>query len=448
MFYYGPKPELVDVWPVFNVACLSLLVYSLAHFAMARYWHVYMLKAVKMSRMIAAVLLLLSSVIWFANGVMEAQAFLLAPHWLPAVVIFVNASWLLFVLLAHKLNWPDLHKVKFLATPVLAYLVVLTPNIQAYHASFGLLAWLMAFGVNYWLLKIYDNKLQLDKFTWVSNVFHVLSLVSMSLLLMYELAQFIEWRIGIDNIWHSSAGALMLLIIMGLVFVLRDRIKWPLVAHRSAYFYWALPLMMVVQWLMLLGLNLTDPGGLSGLPYVPVLNVIDVVGIVTLYLTYKLQQSATTTFFIQDKRISYSLFAVMGFILLNASMLRCFHYWYGINYKFSDLVSSFVVQTGFSILWAATAVTLMVMASRKKWRPVWLLGLGLMIAVVAKLFLVDMSASGSIERIVAFLTVGFLLSVVGYFSPLPPEINAPEKQQNLGENPDENQSKKEIDVAE
>jgi uncharacterized membrane protein len=47
----------------------------------------------------------------------------------------------------------------------------------------------------------------------------------------------------------------------------------------------------------------------------------------------------------------------------------------------------------------------------------------LIILVVLKLFLVDMSASGTIERIVAFLTVGILLSVVGYFSPIPPEDN-------------------------
>ena len=244
---------------------------------------------------------------------------------------------------------------------------------------------------------------------------------------MYEWAQLIEWQIGVSNIWHSSAAVTMMLVILAVVYALRERIKWPLHAQPHAYQYWALPLLMCGQWLMLLVLNLSDPGSLVGLPYLPVLNVIDVVGLGTLYLTYCMQkpeekESGSTVFFIQDQRIRYSLFAAMGFIMLNASMLRCFHYWYGIKYQWHDLVSSFMVQTGFSILWAATAVTLMVLAARKKWRAVWLLGLGLMIAVVAKLFLVDMSASGSIERIVAFLTVGILLSVVGYFSPLPPEI--------------------------
>jgi uncharacterized membrane protein len=62
-----------------------------------------------------------------------------------------------------------------------------------------------------------------------------------------------------------------------------------------------------------------------------------------------------------------------------------------------------------------------------------------MVAVVAKLFLVDMSASGSIERIVAFLTVGFLLSLVGYFSPLPPEIKTAKDVE-----PNDNYSSKEV----
>lgn len=424
------KPVLIEAWPVLNVACLAFLTYALTHFVVARYWHAHMCDPQKdgasdLSPMISAVLLMLSLIAWFTGGIREAPIFLESPHWLPAVVVFISASWLLFVLLAHRMNWPDLHKVKYLITPALTYLVVAIPNVQPYHASFGLLACLMAFVVNYWALKVYDQKL--GKAT---DAFHVISLFSLSMLLIYEWAQLIEWQIGDKNIWNSSAAVSMLLLILGAVYTMRDRINWPLRAQPHAYQYWALPLMMCGQWLMLLVLNLSDPGGLAGLPYLPVLNVIDVVGIGTLYLTYRMQHSGSTAFFIQDKRIRYSLFAAMGFVMLNASMLRCFHYWYGIKYQWQDLVSSFVVQTGFSILWAATAVTLMVLAARKKWRPVWLLGLGLMIVVVAKLFLVDMSASGSIERIVAFLTVGVLLSVVGYFSPLPPEIKEEQEQEN------------------
>jgi uncharacterized membrane protein len=39
---------------------------------------------------------------------------------------------------------------------------------------------------------------------------------------------------------------------------------------------------------------------------------------------------------------------------------------------------------------------------------------------VLKLFLVDLSNTGTVARIVSFIGVGLLLLVVGYFSPAPP----------------------------
>jgi uncharacterized membrane protein len=51
---------------------------------------------------------------------------------------------------------------------------------------------------------------------------------------------------------------------------------------------------------------------------------------------------------------------------------------------------------------------------------VWIIGAGLMVVVIAKLFLVDLSSIGTIARIASFLTVGALLLVTGYLAPLPP----------------------------
>ena len=50
----------------------------------------------------------------------------------------------------------------------------------------------------------------------------------------------------------------------------------------------------------------------------------------------------------------------------------------------------------------------------------WFAGLSLLAVVIAKLFFVDLSTVGSIERIVSFIGVGLLMLVVGYYSPLPP----------------------------
>jgi len=62
----------------------------------------------------------------------------------------------------------------------------------------------------------------------------------------------------------------------------------------------------------------------------------------------------------------------------------------------------------------------MVAASRFKQRALWFAGAGLLAVVVVKLFVVDLSGSGTVSRIVSFLAVGGLMLVVGFFTPLPP----------------------------
>jgi uncharacterized membrane protein len=60
-------------------------------------------------------------------------------------------------------------------------------------------------------------------------------------------------------------------------------------------------------------------------------------------------------------------------------------------------------------------------------RPIWMTGAGLMAAVVLKLFFIDLSNVGGVERIVSFIGVGLLMLVIGYFSPVPPRTAVEEK---------------------
>jgi uncharacterized membrane protein len=53
-------------------------------------------------------------------------------------------------------------------------------------------------------------------------------------------------------------------------------------------------------------------------------------------------------------------------------------------------------------------------------RPLWITGAALLAVVVAKLFFVDLSGQGTLERIVSFVGVGLLLILVGYLAPVPP----------------------------
>ncbi|MFC3194080.1 DUF2339 domain-containing protein [Marinicella sediminis] len=416
--WYVPPVAAADL-PLVHVTFVSLLICFITQFSFARIWDQYISgdTGTDEVRLLVSRTLLLSSLgLWVINGVMEINRFIINPYWLPAVLACLALSMVLFVWLAHRLRWNDLHRVRYLMVPVLLLFAAWFPAEQHYHEGFGWLAWLLAFGVNYWILKVYEP----DRMRYLPQ-WHAFSLWILSFVLMIEAARLIDSHWGFDNIWFYASFSAVLLLVSFVVFALRDRLRWPLVAQQAAYTQLALPVMMWVLWVLLMVLNLSEPGESLGLTYMPVLNIIDLVGLGAIGLAVMMHRRDAEVFFLKEMKHKYIIAAVTGFLMLNATMLRCFHYWYGIDYLLDELLASRMVQTGFSILWATAAVTLMVLAAKKHWRQVWLVGLGLMIVVVAKLFLVDMSASGSIERIVAFLTVGFLLSLVGYFSPLPPD---------------------------
>jgi len=112
--------------------------------------------------------------------------------------------------------------------------------------------------------------------------------------------------------------------------------------------------------------------------------------------------------------------AALGFIWLNAVLLRTLHQWFAVPFELQRLMASTLVQTSLSIFWAVLALVTMLVATRNRYRLVWIVGAALWAVVTAKLFLIDLSRTGSVERIVSFVGVGLLMLVVGYFSPLPP----------------------------
>jgi uncharacterized membrane protein len=112
--------------------------------------------------------------------------------------------------------------------------------------------------------------------------------------------------------------------------------------------------------------------------------------------------------------------AVGGFLWLTACVARCVHHFGGIAYQSQALFQSALFQAAVAVLWGLLALGCMVAASRFKRRGLWFAGAGLLVVVVVKLFVVDLSGSGTVSRIVSFLAVGGLMLVVGFFTPLPP----------------------------
>jgi len=157
--------------------------------------------------------------------------------------------------------------------------------------------------------------------------------------------------------------------------------------------------------------------------YIPLFNILDVVQIIVLgvstYWIYMFQDR----FDKPSRNILYGVVALLVGILASVIFARAVHYYQDVPYMIGALWNNLYFQTGLSILWSVIAIVLMLLSKGYKNRQLWMVGFGLLIVVVLKLFFVELASSGSIERIISFIVVGILLLLIGYFVPMPPENN-------------------------
>nr|WP_246294675.1 DUF2339 domain-containing protein [Schlegelella koreensis] len=195
---------------------------------------------------------------------------------------------------------------------------------------------------------------------------------------------------------------------------------WPVRAEPVAYARSAAGVIAGALLLWSLVGNVASDGSAPPLPYVPLLNPLDIgVGIALAAIALWLRSAASGLPAARALRVTVLLVGVATFVWLNAMLLRTFHHVGGVPYRLDAWVDSLAVQTGLTLLWAATALALMWTAARRALRPAWVAGAALLGVVVLKLLIVDLSGSGTVMRIVSFIGVGVLMLVIGYVAPLP-----------------------------
>ena len=200
-----------------------------------------------------------------------------------------------------------------------------------------------------------------------------------------------------------------------------DSARWPAQPHRDAYAVAAgAPIAgLLAVWFFVV--NVVSPGDPSPLPYVPLANPLDV----TLGLALFALVTWARRFAGIPERALYRWIGAGLFVALNGIVIRAAHHWGDIPWRLTSLLASKPLQAALTLTWTATALALMYTATKRKLRPLWMLGAALLAAVVVKLFVVDLGALSGLPRVVAFLGVGVLLLVIGFLSPLPPA--APER---------------------
>jgi len=287
--------------------------------------------------------------------------------------------------------------------------------------NFGWLEWLAVLGSGVWL----QRRLAQDSGFWRR------SLGAEHLLLgwyaVIQAAVQLYALVGTQIARHESWTALALIVgPCALVGWLARQLRlgrWPAAAHPRA---WRLGL--ILPWIGLLALwclvvDVFSDGGMAPLPYLPLLNPVDLGHVLALLLAVHLWRAgllATRPLLLGT--------AAVGFVWLNAVLVRTLHHWVSTPMWTDGGLHHGVVQTGFTILWTVLALLTMLFATRRApaaaARRLWMVGAALLGVVVLKLFFVDLSSVGTLERIVSFLGVGLLMLVIGYVSPMPPAATA------------------------
>jgi len=317
-----------------------------------------------------------------------------------------------------QLGWDRLRWVSLGLLPALV-LTSVGMGLDLGHPMVGwaILSWVIAISSQYWILRHYDD-LQANWF----RLWHGASYWLLTALLTVEAVWRVDTIIGGAQTWEVTVWGTVPMLMALLLLTVGRRLTWPVERYYELYtFQIVAPLALyTLVWMMFA--NVTQPGSAWPLDYMPVLNPLDlslVFGLLILFQWWNQCEERIKAHGVSQ--LDY--FAVLGgalFLLLNGMVVRTVHHWGNIPFDGSALFASQTLQAAIAVLWGSIGLICMMMGSRFKYRILWLVGAAMMVLVVAKLFLVDLSNTGTVARIISFMGVGLLLLVVGYFSPAPP----------------------------
>ena len=358
---------------------------------------------------------------WFIGGANEIGRYFMQSV-LGSALVYTSLTAAILTALGIRKQWP-LPRWIALFLPVIAWLYALA-DAQAFghpFARWGVLGWPVIFATHFVLLRIWEPERRATV-EWL----HAAACWTLTLLIAWEL----YWQVGerTTGVWASLAWGLIPALVLAWFGLRKLRPDWPIAQHAVAYrLYGAVPL-AVAMCLWILVINLTSTGDPAWLPYLPLLNPLDVcvaLVIASLALWWSaLEPEQRARLWDQDIRVLIAIVAGIVFIWLNAALIRSLHHNWGAPITAYGITHSTFVQSALSIFWGVLGFAAMMIAARQRWRYVWLVGVGLMIVVIAKLFLVDLSSIGTVARIVSFMVVGGLLLATGYWAPLPPKREA------------------------
>lgn len=352
---------------------------------------------------------------WYCTGLSELQKVVTIAAPTVALMFFAGSS-IIFWIASEVLKWVWLRLPALLLLPALiVYCMML--DLTAYsQLQGGVLAGSGSFIILYAMLYRHEKYPAI-----YLPVLHVIMLWLLTWFVADQLEQHLhhlkQWTLTWSYLAWGSVTSLMLCVLC----YARKVFTWPFLRYEQLYQnVGGFPIaVFTLCWFVVANLILS-----GGVNYIPVLNLLDVTLLFAFVssLIWFIKANSWLATKIQDYSLSmtFTLFSLLGFLGLNTLLLRTLHQWLHIPYVFADLWKSIVIQAALSIFWTVLALLTTFIAARRHWRQVWFGGALLIAVVIVKLFLVDLSNTSTFARMITFISVGILLLINGYVSPLPP----------------------------
>jgi uncharacterized membrane protein len=358
---------------------------------------------------------------WLFAALREIDAFTAHQYRFAAHVALFAGTALASSLMSLRLKWTVAAWPALALMPALALgLGSAAVSLPHPFASDGWLAWIFALAVQVWVLRRNAPEAPAG-FASVLHTGTALIVAALGVLELHWLA--VEYT-SRGTAW--SVAAVMVVPALLVIAIASEKMddRWPVAIESRAYRVGALAPLVVALALWVVFANWTHDGRSDPLPYLPILNALDLGHVLAAFAFAWAWLGARR----HPKEFPSGLAsrqsgwvaAGLAFLWLNGVLLRSIHHWASVPYRFEPMMRSVIVQAALSIFWTVLALALMVAATRLARRGVWMLGASLLGVVVVKLFLIDLSHVGGIERIVSFIGVGVLMLVVGWFAPVPP----------------------------
>ncbi len=360
---------------------------------------------------------------WLLAGVTDVVR--ARPGWLgpgpgTAALAWVAASAAAALALARVLDWPRLAWMGAGLAPALA--LAFASQFHEARTTLawpGFLVWPAAWGLHWAALRAVEPR-DAEPPSWLRDA-HAVSAAALVAWAAWEASEWTGRSTPRGTAWIACAAALPGIAFMAATLLPSLAARWPIARFPQAYLRQAGAAVAVALALWFAGANAVSPGNASPLPWLPLANPLDVTLAATIVaLALWAREHSGLSPAAREHALGAALF-VAG----NGFILRVAHQWGGVPWRLASLMANKPVQAAITLAWTATALVLMVWASRRASRARWLTGAALLAAVVVKLFVVDLAALSGLSRVAAFLGVGAMLLAIGYFAPPPSASAAP-----------------------